>query len=88
MILKGPDPRRPKAMGRVIFVAPALDKDRQTLLVKAEFNNPDGSLRNNERVSATLVFAQQEGLGNPQEVGTPQTGQPVWLHAGGVGGCG
>ena len=62
VILKGPDPRRPKAIGRVIFVAPALDKERQTLLVKAEFDNRDGSLRNNERVSATLVFAQQQVL--------------------------
>jgi len=76
VILKGPDPRRPKAMGRVIFVAPALDKERQTLLVKAEFNNPDGSLRNNERVSATLVFAQQQVLAIPQQAVLLQAGKP------------
>lgn len=75
VILKGPDPRRPKAVGRVIFVAPALDKDRQTLLVKAEFNNPDGSLRNNERVSATLVFAQQKVLAIPQQAVLLQAGK-------------
>ena len=76
VILKGPDPRRPKGMGRVIFVAPALDKERQTLLVKAEFNNPDGSLRNNERVSATLVFAQQKVLAIPQQAVLLQAGKP------------
>lgn len=75
VILKGPDPRRPKAMGRVIFVAPALDKERQTLLVKAEFNNADGSLRNNERVSATLVFAQQQVLAIPQQAVLLQAGK-------------
>ena len=76
VILKGPDPRRPKGMGRVIFVAPALDKERQTLLVKAEFNNPDGSLRNNERVSATLVFNQQQVLAIPQQAVLLQAGKP------------
>lgn len=75
VILKGPDPRRPRAMGRVIFVAPALDKERQTLLVKAEFSNPDGSLRNNERVSATLIFAQQQVLAIPQQAVLLQAGK-------------
>ena len=76
VILKGPDPRRPKAVGRVIFVAPALDKERQTLLVKAEFDNPDGSLRNNERVNATVVFAQQKVLAIPQQAVLLQAGKP------------
>lgn len=76
VILKGPDPRRPKGVGRVIFVAPALDKERQTLLVKAEFNNVDGSLRNNERVNATLVFNQQKVLAVPQQAVLLQAGKP------------
>jgi RND family efflux transporter MFP subunit len=76
VFLKGPDPRRPRGVGRVIFVAPALDKERQTLLVKAEFNNVDGSLRNNERVNATLVFAQQKVLAIPQQAVLLQAGQP------------
>ena len=75
VVLKGPDPRRPKGMGRVIFVAPALDKDKQTLLVKAEFDNPSGSLRNNERVNATLVFAQQKVLAIPQQAVLLQAGK-------------
>ncbi|MFM7265294.1 MAG: efflux RND transporter periplasmic adaptor subunit, partial [Cyanobium sp.] len=75
VILQGPDRRRPKAVGRVIFVAPALDKDRQTLLVKAGFDNPNGLLRNNERVNATLVFARQEVLAIPQQAVLLQAGK-------------
>ncbi len=75
VILKGPDPRRPKGVGQVIFVAPALDKERQTLLVKAGFNNPDGSLRNNERVNATLVFERRQVLAIPQQAVLLQAGK-------------
>jgi RND family efflux transporter MFP subunit len=75
VILKGPDPRRPRAKGQVVFVAPDLDKDRQTLLVKAAFSNPDGALRNNERVSATLVFDQQRALAIPQQAVLLQAGK-------------
>ena len=75
VLLQGPDRRRPKAVGRVIFVAPALDKERQTLLVKAVFNNPDGLLRNNERVNATLVFSRQQVLAIPQQAVLLQAGK-------------
>jgi RND family efflux transporter MFP subunit len=81
VFLKGPDPRRPRAVGRVIFVAPALDKERQTLLVKAEFNNSDGSLRNNERVNATVVFAQQQVLAIPQQAVMLQAGKTFVFQA-------
>ncbi len=75
VILKGPDPRRPRATGQVVFVAPDLDRDRQTLLVKAEFSNPDGALRNNERVSATLVFDRRRALAIPQQAVLLQAGK-------------
>jgi membrane fusion protein (multidrug efflux system) len=75
VILQGPDRRRPKAVGQVIFVAPALDKERQTLLVKAGFNNPDGALRNNERVNATLVFDRRQVLVIPQQAVLLQAGK-------------
>ncbi len=45
-----------KVNGALTFIAPALDKQTQTLLVKATFDNPSGQLRNNQRVSATLLF--------------------------------
>jgi membrane fusion protein, multidrug efflux system len=75
VILRGPDPSRPRATGQVVFVAPDLDKESQTLLVKAAFNNPDGSLRNNERVSATLVFEQRQQLAIPQQAVLLQAGK-------------
>jgi multidrug efflux pump subunit AcrA (membrane-fusion protein) len=75
VILKGPDPSRPRATGQVVFVAPDLDRERQTLLVKAAFNNPDGALRNNERVSATLVFDQRRQLAIPQQAVLLQAGK-------------
>lgn len=75
VILQGPDRRRPRAIGRVIFVAPALDKERQTLLVKAGFDNPNGVLRNNERVNATLVFDRQQVLAIPQQAVLLQAGK-------------
>ena len=75
VLLQGPDPRRPKAVGQVVFVAPSLDKDRQTLLVKALFSNPDGSLRNNERVSATVLFSRQPVLAIPEQAVLLQAGK-------------
>lgn len=75
VILRGPDPSRPRATGQVVFVAPDLDKDRQTLLVKAAFANPDGTLRNNERVSATVVFDQRQVLAIPQQAVLLQAGK-------------
>jgi membrane fusion protein (multidrug efflux system) len=76
VILAGADPRRPMAQGVVSFVAPALDKQRQTLLVKAGFDNPDGALRNNQRVSATLIFSTQPKLMIPSQAVLMQAGKP------------
>ncbi|MFM8278443.1 MAG: efflux RND transporter periplasmic adaptor subunit [Cyanobium sp.] len=76
VLLQGPDPRRPRAVGQVVFVAPSLDKERQTLLVKAAFANPSGSLRNNERVSATVLFSRQPVLAIPEQAVLLQAGQP------------
>jgi len=76
VILAGADPRRPMAKGVVSFVAPALDKQRQTLLVKAGFDNPDGALRNNQRVTATLIFSTQPKLMIPSQAVLMQAGKP------------
>jgi RND family efflux transporter MFP subunit len=76
VLLQGPDPGRPRAVGQVVFIAPSLDKERQTLLVKAAFANPDGSLRNNERVSATVLFSRQPVLAIPEQAVLLQAGKP------------
>lgn len=75
--LKAPDnPRQLLARGAVTFIAPSIDKDKQTLLVKATFPNPDGALRNGQRVNATLVFNQAASLAVPQQAVLLQAGQP------------
>ena len=77
VVLKAPDdPRRLLSRGAVTFVAPSIDKDKQTLLVKATFPNPDGALRNGQRVNATLVFNQRASLAVPQQAVLLQAGQP------------
>ena len=76
VLLQGPDPGRPRAVGQVVFIAPSLDKERQTLLAKAAFANPDGSLRNNERVSATVLFSRQPVLAIPEQAVLLQAGKP------------
>ena len=77
VVLKAPDePRRLLARGAVTFVAPSIDKEKQTLLVKATFDNADGALRNGQRVNATLVFSQRPSLAVPQQAVFLQAGQP------------
>jgi len=76
VILRGPDPKRPAATGAVTFVAPSLDKQRQTLLVKAVFDNPDAALRSNQRVSATIIFSKRQNLMIPQQAVLMQAGKP------------
>lgn len=77
VVLKAPDePRRLLARGAVSFVAPSIDKEKQTLLVKATFDNADGALRNGQRVNATLVFSQAPSLAVPQQAVLLQAGQP------------
>ncbi|MEB3166223.1 MAG: efflux RND transporter periplasmic adaptor subunit [Cyanobacteriota bacterium] len=76
VVLRAPDRRQLIAQGRVGFIAPSLDRDRQTLLVKAVFDNPDGALRNDQRVSATLVFGRGQSLSVPEQAVMLQAGQP------------
>ena len=85
VILRGPDPKRPVATGAVSFVAPSLDKQRQTLLVKAVFDNPDAALRSNQRVSATIIFSKRQNLMIPQQAVLMQAGKPfVFLAVSGA----
>jgi multidrug efflux pump subunit AcrA (membrane-fusion protein) len=61
--------------GAVSFIAPALDKQTQTLLVKATFENQNGLLRNNQRVSATILFGSATQLAIPEASVLLQAGQ-------------
>lgn len=75
VLLRVPGRSELVARGAVSFVAPSLDKERQTLLVKATFANAQGSLRNNQRVNATLVFDQASSLAIPAQAVLLQAGK-------------
>jgi RND family efflux transporter MFP subunit len=75
VVLRAPDRPELIARGAVSFIAPSLDKERQTLLVKAIFANTDGALRNNQRVNATLIYAQGSALAIPEQAVLLQAGK-------------
>lgn len=79
--LRAPDRPERKAMGKVTFVAPSLDRRTQTLLVKATFDNPDGALRDQQRVQASLRFGSGEWLAIPQSAVLLQAGQTFVFRA-------
>jgi len=75
VVLEAPDRPELIANGRVTFIAPSLDKQSQTLLVKATFNNTDRALRNNQRVNAILRFGSGSSLSIPEAAVLLQAGQ-------------
>lgn len=79
--LQAPDRPERRSMGRVTFIAPSLDRRTQTLLVKASFDNPDGALRDQQRVQATLRFASRSQLAIPQAAVLLQAGQTFVFQA-------
>ena len=79
--LQAPDRPELRAMGRVTFIAPSLDRRTQTLLVKATFANPDGSLRDQQRVQASLRFGTTSTLAIPQAAVLLQAGQTFVFRA-------
>jgi membrane fusion protein, multidrug efflux system len=79
--LLAPDKPERKVMGKVTFIAPSLDERTQTLLVKATFDNPDGALRDNQRVQASLRFGSQQALAVSQAALLLQAGQTFVFRA-------
>lgn len=79
--LVAPDSPERRAMGAVTFIAPSLNPRSQTLLVKATFDNPDGALRDNQRVQATLRFAANKALSIPESAVMLQAGQTFVFRA-------
>jgi membrane fusion protein (multidrug efflux system) len=79
--LQAPDRTPLKVRGAVTFVAPSIDRRTQTLLVKATFANPDGVLRDQQRVQAILRFGAGEQLAIPQAALLLQAGQTFVFRA-------
>lgn len=71
------DPSRPQplAEGRVLSQDPGVAPSSQTLLVKAAFANPEGSLRNGQRSRTRLVLDRREELAVPFTAVTQLAGQ-------------
>ena len=67
---------QPLAEGPVISVDPGVSAPTQTLLVKASFANPRGSLRNGQRSRTRLVLDRRQELAVPFTAVTRLAGQP------------
>ena len=52
----------PIATGRISFVSPDVDPNTQTILAQASFPNPNGSLRNDLKVSSKVIWDQYTGV--------------------------
>jgi len=70
-------PGLPPELGRalVTFIAPELDEQRQTLLVRATLDNPSGVLRHSQRVEAILELARRTQTTIPAAATQLQAGQ-------------
>ncbi|OLP18197.1 hypothetical protein BST81_13370 [Leptolyngbya sp. 'hensonii'] len=50
---------RPLKTGRIFFIAPDVDPQSQSVLVKAVFDNADGKLRTQQFIGARIIWARQ-----------------------------
>ncbi|MEM9008131.1 MAG: efflux RND transporter periplasmic adaptor subunit [Cyanobacteria bacterium P01_F01_bin.86] len=63
------------ASGSVIFISPQINADTQTVLIKAQFDNPQGLLQDAQKVEARLIWSEQTGLLVPTSAITRLGGQ-------------
>jgi RND family efflux transporter MFP subunit len=73
--LLGADGAQPLAQGRISQVDPSVSAGSQTLLVKAAINNPDGLLRNGQRLRTRVLLGSETQLAVPFAAVTRQFGQ-------------
>lgn len=50
------------AKGRISFVSPTVNNDSQSVLAKASFPNPKGTLRDGQRVEANVIWKTRPGV--------------------------
>jgi RND family efflux transporter MFP subunit len=73
--LLGASDEQPLAQGRISQVDPSVSAGTQTLLVKAAINNPDGLLRNGQRLRTRVLLGSEQQLAVPFAAVTRQFGQ-------------
>jgi len=75
VVLMDPATGRPIAQSAVSSLDPGVVAGTQSLLAKAEFGNPTGTLRNGLRTRTRLILAQRAQLSVPFEAVTQISGQ-------------
>ena len=65
----------PIATGSISFISPQTNADSQLTLVKAQFPNPSGRLRDAQRVEARIIWDQRPGVLIPTEAVSRLAGQ-------------
>jgi RND family efflux transporter MFP subunit len=61
--------------GRVSFISPQVDSQTQTILAKATFPNPEGSLRDAQQVRARAIWNRSPGVSIPTTAVVPVAGE-------------
>ena len=73
--LIGTDGEAVVASGSVTFISPQINADTQTVLIKAQFNNPQGRLQDAQKVEARIIWSEQMGILVPTSAITRLGGQ-------------
>ncbi len=61
--------------GQISFVSPQIDSGTQTILAKASFPNPEGTLRDTQQVRARVIWNRSPGVLIPIKAVTPIAGK-------------
>lgn len=70
------DAGRQIAVGHVSFIAPEVNRDSQSVLIKANIDNPEDRLRADQIVRSRVVWRVQPGISVPALAVTWMVGQP------------
>ena len=62
--------------GQISFVSPQIDSGTQTILAKASFPNPEGTLRDTQQVRARVIWNRRPGVLIPTTAVTRVAGKP------------
>ncbi|MEO1297674.1 MAG: efflux RND transporter periplasmic adaptor subunit, partial [Cyanobacteria bacterium J06636_16] len=73
--LIGVDGEEILASGSITFISPQINADTQTVLVQAQFDNPQGRLQDAQKVEARLIWSEQTGVLVPTSAITRLGGQ-------------
>lgn len=71
-----PERLKPEIVGTIQFIAPQVDAATQTITAEAIFDNATGTLVDEQRVDATIIWHQQPGLLVPANAISRVAGQP------------